>query len=183
MNYIFKLLRVIVNILKTTLILCLVISFAQTNDNIDPVGKAVPILTVHGYNDECHPELDLYLGLRLHVFSTCIEPSDYPADPAEYSKVTPIKEQGEKLWKKVLNHPSYQGKFDILGISQGTILSRYLIQYCPLQGKIRNFIALGGPVNGINGSYNCHDDNLICRTLRWLNNKLVFFYTHNYCYS
>jgi triacylglycerol esterase/lipase EstA (alpha/beta hydrolase family) len=46
------------------------------------------------------------------------------------------------------DNPNFQGEFDLFGFSQGTIVSRYVIQYCNLNGKVRNFVSFGGPLNG-----------------------------------
>ena len=45
-------------------------------------------------------------------------------------------------------NPLFSGEFDLMGFSQGTIISRYIIQHWNLKGKVRNFISFGGPLNG-----------------------------------
>lgn len=129
-----------------------------------PKGNAIPIVVIHEFDGACHTELDIYLKFRLGVYVKCIEPSDPGADPVNYSMYTPVREQGQRICDKVTNDPKFSGQFDLLGFSQGAMIARYLIQYCPLQGRIRNFLSFGGPMNGVTACKGEEDDNPLCNT-------------------
>jgi palmitoyl-protein thioesterase len=109
---------------------------------------AVPIVLFHGYGGACDKCLAKYLGQKLNVVATCIEPSPIPEDGPIYSKITPINVQGQRACDMINNNTDFQGEFDLVGFSQGTIMSRYIIQNCKLNGSVRNFISFGGPLNG-----------------------------------
>lgn len=113
-----------------------------TNDGI------VPIVLFHGYGASCDQPLAQYLSQRLSIYAICIEPSPNPEEGPEYSINTPIKAQGQRACEMINNSTIFQGEFDLIGFSQGTIMSRYIIQNCNLTGTVRNFISFGGPLNG-----------------------------------
>ena len=121
-------------------------AFEENSQNAN--GKAVPIILFHGYGGVCDIKLQNYLNEKLGVFALCVEPSPDPAKAANYSIYTPIRIQGESACNMINQNPFFNGEFDLIGFSQGTIISRYIIQYCNLKGKVRNFVAFGGPLNG-----------------------------------
>lgn len=54
-----------------------------------------------------------------------------------------------------MEDPNFDNGFDIVAFSQGTMLSRYLIQYCPLKTQVRRFVSFGGPLNGMTDIPRC----------------------------
>mmetsp|Transcript_42912 Transcript_42912/g.50326 ORF Transcript_42912/g.50326 Transcript_42912/m.50326 type:complete len:209 (-) Transcript_42912:18-644(-) len=71
------------------------------------------------------------------------------------------------------NNTALRGEFDLIGFSQGTILSRYIIENCKLVGKVRNFIAFGGPLNGQSVNL-CSFYDVFCILKRWYDSSMVF---------
>ena len=108
--------------------------------------KTVPIVQFHGYGAVCDNPFSEYLGKKLQTYSICVEPK--PDDPRNYSVNTPLMTQGAVAWDMTNNDPNLQGEFDLVGWSQGTLMSRYIIEFCQLNGKVRKFVAFGGPING-----------------------------------
>ena len=47
------------------------------------------------------------------------------------------------------NNPIFQGDFSVVGISQGCLIARYIIQKCQIKGKVRNFVSIDGPHMGV----------------------------------
>jgi uncharacterized alpha/beta hydrolase family protein len=127
----------------SVLVVC-ALCFSTNNTN----GVAVPIIVLHGYGGWCDEPLVEYLSEKLTIYATCIEPSPIPEDGPIYSTITPIQEQGKRACEMINNNAQLQGEFDLIGFSQGTILSRYIIQNCDSIGRVRNFISFGGPLNG-----------------------------------
>lgn len=91
---------------------------------------------------------------QMGTYVRCINSGD---DHPENSHWVSIKEQGEFICNQVMQDPELQGEFNLFGNSQGTITGRYLIQFCPLQGRIRNWVANGGPVNGVSAMPHCEE--------------------------
>jgi len=61
----------------------------------------------------------------------------------------------------------------LVGFSQGTIISRYIIQYCNLKGTVRNFLSFGGPLSG-QFAQSCDFFDISCHLDRWHSNYVAF---------
>ena len=108
-----------------------------------------PIALFHGIVDSCKMKNtstlvnDLQNDLGVHV--ECIEIGNGFMD----SVVKPIWDQVEEACEKIKNNPNFQGKFSILGISQGTLIGRYIIEKCDIKGQVINYMSFDGPQMGI----------------------------------
>ena len=71
------------------------------------------------------------------------------------------------------NDPNLQGEFDLVGWSQGTLMSRYIIEFCQLNGKVRKFVAFGGPING-ESNPQCSWYDISCFINRYYTSSRVF---------
>ena len=136
-------------------------------------GNAVPIVIFHGFGDVWDTKLATYLQEKLGVHSEWVEPSPDSQNPRVYSIFTSINNQGKSAWDKINNNTAFSGEFDLIGFSQGNIVSRYIIQYCNLKGKVRNFISFGGPLNG-QSSPICSFYDILCILRKWFDNSVVF---------
>ena len=63
--------------------------------------------------------------------------------------VKPIQSQVEEACEKIKSNPNFQEKFSILGISQGTLIGRYIIEKCDIKGQVMNYMSFDGPQTGI----------------------------------
>jgi palmitoyl-protein thioesterase len=86
---------------------------------------------------------DLQRDLGVHV--ECIEIGNGFMD----SVVKPIWDQVEEACEKIKANPNFQGKFNVLGISQGTLIGRYIIEKCDMQGQVAKYMSFDGPQMGI----------------------------------
>jgi palmitoyl-protein thioesterase len=85
--------------------------------------------------------LEKYLNTKVY----CIEIGN-----GSVNSITMNLEQQSKIaCDKIKQHPAFQNKFNIFGVSQGTIISRYIIEKCNFKGKIQNYVSLMGPQMGI----------------------------------
>lgn len=50
---------------------------------------------------------------------------------------------------KIATDDTFAGEFNIVGLSQGGLLARYIVEECDMPGKVRNFVTLGTPHMGI----------------------------------
>ena len=87
-----------------------------------------PIAVFHGIADGCGMKNtsmlvnDLKRDLGVHV--ECIEVGNGFWD----SMMKPIVQQVEIACENIKSNPNFQDKFSILGISQGTLIGRYIIE-------------------------------------------------------
>ena len=108
-----------------------------------------PIAVFHGIVDSCqHTNTsilvdDLKRDLGVHV--ECIEVGNGFWD----SVFMPILKQVELACNAIKSNPHFQGKFNLLGVSQGTLISRYIIEKCDMKGQVVRFFSLDGPHMGI----------------------------------
>ena len=108
-----------------------------------------PILLIHGIGNYCTKSDTSYiinkLSSSLNTSVECIE----IGNGFFSSWFQNFENQAEELCSKLKVHPTFQDKFSIMGISQGTLLGRYLIQKCDIKGKIINYLSFDGPQQGI----------------------------------
>jgi hypothetical protein len=61
-----------------------------------------------------------------------------------------MSKQSKEACSKLQNHFVFgQEDFNILALSQGALIGRHVIEACDLRVKVRNFITVGSPNNGI----------------------------------
>ena len=108
-----------------------------------------PIALFHGIVDSCTMKntsklvSDLQADLGVHV--ECIEIGNGFLD----SVTKPIQSQVEEACEKIKSNPNFQDEFSILGISQGTLIGRYIIEKCDIKGKVKRYMSFDGPQMGI----------------------------------
>ena len=108
-----------------------------------------PIAVFHGIADGCTMKNtsilvnDLKKDLNVHV--ECIEVGNGFWD----SMMKPIQEQVELACESIKSNPNFQDKFSILGISQGTLIGRYIIEKCDIKGKVIRYMSFDGPQMGV----------------------------------
>ena len=108
-----------------------------------------PIAIFHGIVDSCKMKNtsmlvdDLKRDLGVHV--ECIEIGNGYMD----SVFMPILKQVEYACDQIKSNPNFQGKFNVLGISQGTLIGRYIIEKCDMKGQVVKYMSFYGPQMGI----------------------------------
>ena len=60
-----------------------------------------------------------------------------------------LHSQVEEACEKIKTNPNFQSKFNILGISQGTLIGRYIIEKCQMKGQVMRYMSFDGPQMGI----------------------------------
>ena len=108
-----------------------------------------PIAVFHGIIDSCTMKNtsmlvnDLINDLGVHV--ECIEVGNGYWD----SIFKPMTEQVELACESIKSNPNFQGKFNILGISQGTLIGRYIVEKCDMAGQVVKYMSFDGPQMGV----------------------------------
>ena len=108
-----------------------------------------PIALFHGIVDSCEMKNtstlvnDLRRDLGVHV--ECIEIGNGFMD----TFLMPIQTQVEEACEKIKSNPNFQGKFNVFGVSQGTLIGRYIIEKCDIKGQVMKYLSLDGPQMGV----------------------------------
>ncbi len=106
---------------------------------------AVPTAIFHGLGDACAnrgmKEFTQEIAMGTGAHAECVE--------IGFGSTTSIfenfEEQAETACQNILANKNFQGEFNIIGLSQGGLLARSVAERCPVQGKVRNLVTLGGP--------------------------------------
>ena len=70
-------------------------------------------------------------------------------------------------------NPHFQGEFNLVGISQGSLVARNLIENCD-GVKVRNVFTIGGPHRGVAMVPHC-ESGVWCDTLQYIVDNAVYF--------
>ena len=118
--------------------------------SIIPLSYSIyPIAVFHGIVDSCEMKNtstlvnDLKRDLGVHV--ECIEIGNGFIDTI----MKDLQSQVEEACEKIKANPNFQSKFNILGISQGTLIGRYIIEKCQMKGQVMRYMSFDGPQMGI----------------------------------
>ena len=76
---------------------------------------------------------------------------------------------------KLHNDEYYKdGNFSVIAISQGSVITKYLIEYCPFDNPIRNLVTMGGPNMGVSMAPHFPRESWSGYFLTLLINKVVY---------
>jgi len=129
-------------------IVCLLALIAVCN-------AARPVVLIHGIGDSCSNDgmksIASYFGEKLGVYAECIESGDGAS-----SWFSTMKKQEQTACAKLRANPNFAGKdIDIVGLSQGNLIARDLIQNCDFGGSVKRYISIAGPHMGVATIPNC----------------------------
>lgn len=71
----------------------------------------------------------------------------------------------KQLKKDEYNNYEY---INIIGLSQGGLIARYLVQKCDIKPKINTLVLIGTPNLGVEAIPRCPDEYIICQYLNGL---------------
>jgi palmitoyl-protein thioesterase len=140
---------------------------------ISCVFGSYPVAVFHGIGDSCSNSgmnhITSYFSKSLGgVYSKCIETGGGILD-----FTTSFTSQSKLACDQIKNDPNFKGDFSVVGISQGSLIARYIIQACDMQGRVKRYVSIGGPQMGVAKLPHC-ESGIICNFINSITNKLVY---------
>ena len=113
------------------------------------VNAGIPTAMFHGLGDACiNPgdgQFDKIIkegtGAEVH----CIE----VGLPSIGEVVADLATVAKKSCEKVAANKAFAGDFNVIGLSQGGVLARYIVEECEMPGTVKRMATLGGPHMGV----------------------------------
>jgi palmitoyl-protein thioesterase len=127
----------------------------------------------HGLGDACSnpgmESIDKMLAQGTGATVKCIE-VDTIGGGEVIGNFEHIAEEG---CKKIAADPTFNGEFNVIGLSQGGLLARYIVEECEMPGKVRNMVTMGGPHMGTDAIPHCFSG-FICNGINHIAKQFVY---------
>ena len=136
--------------------------------------SAVPTAIFHGLGDACiFPGMHHFtkqIGEGTGDYAKCLE----VGNGSITSMTDNFMDQADKACQALLNDENFAvDEINVMGLSQGSLLARYIVESCPIQGKVRNWASIGGPNMGVAKLPNCFNG-FICEIVNSVVRDLVY---------
>lgn len=126
---------------KTILLCNLIVFLAYATPN--------PVAIFHGFGDSCSnsgmQSFTQYISKTLGTYAECIEIGD-----GSISSITmKFSLQGEAACTSLKANSHFKGNISVMGLSQGALIARYIIETCDFDGQVNKYVSIGGPQMGV----------------------------------
>ena len=137
--------------------------------------SAVPTAIFHGLGDAC-----IYPGMHSFSKEIATGTGDYAkclevGNGSITSMTDNFMDQAEKACAKLQADETFANadEINVMGLSQGALLARYIVESCPIKGKVRNWASIGGPNMGVNDIPHCFNG-FICNIVNSVARDFVY---------
>ena len=145
---------------------------APTNST-SATPNGIPTAMFHGFGDACIMPGDIQFDHLIKegtgAYIKCIE----VGIPSVGEVLNNFETIAKKSCAEVASNTNFQGEFNVIGLSQGGLLARYIAEECEMPGKVRNMATLGGPHMGVDAVPGCFDG-FFCGIVNKLVKKFVY---------
>lgn len=138
------------------------------------LSTALPNVIFHGMGDQCvNPGMTQftdYIKTKTGDYTTCVI---IGKNEAVTSLTDPMQDQSDEACQKILSDPNLQGDFNVMGLSQGALIARSIIEKCPTKGKVSKYLSIGGPQLGVFDLPKCSSGPW-CSMINWVTRGEVY---------
>lgn len=135
--------------------------------------NSIPTVVFHGMGDACiNPGMMAFENMIRDGTGgevKCIE----VGAPSIGEVINNFETVAENSCSQVANDPIFKGEFNAVGLSQGGLLARFIVEECDMPGKVRNLVTIGGPNMGVDKVPQCFDG-AFCDVINFVAKKLVY---------
>jgi palmitoyl-protein thioesterase len=139
----------------------------------NPNGSGVPTAMFHGFGDACINPGDINFDRMVSAGTNapvhCIEVG-IPSFGEVFNNFEYIAQQS---CQKVAANKDFHGEFNVVGLSQGGLIARYIAEECEMPGKVRNVLTIGGPHMGVDAIPGCFTGTM-CKILNFFAKQIVY---------
>jgi palmitoyl-protein thioesterase len=134
-------------------------------------GNGIPTAVFHSMGDSCkNPEvyeLEKMIAAGTNAAVHSVGSSHF------HNLFNSFETTAQKACQEIIANPDFQGEFNLVGLSQGGLLARYIAEECEMPGKVRNMLTLGSPHMGIAALPHCFTGTF-CHIANHIANKFVY---------
>ncbi|CAH9145932.1 unnamed protein product [Cuscuta epithymum] len=130
-------------------------SSSSSSSSSFPSSYSTPFIILHGLGMQCNDEGSIFYQTTLSRMSgtegSCVEIGLGAYD----SWTMNLDQQVEIACAKIRDMPQLQHGYNLVGLSQGNIIGRGVIELCENLPPVKNFISIGGPNAGVSSLPAC----------------------------
>ena len=151
-----------------TSILCLVLF-------IYGAFSSYPNVIFHGIGDSCSnsgmADFTKTISQLTGAYSLCVA---LGTDQSTFSWFDPLDEQSNDACSIIAGDSNIGDTFNVIGLSQGGVIARYIIERCNLTSRVSKLLSIGGPQMGTNSIPRCADTGIMCSIVNGVTRGLVY---------